>query len=242
MIVKVIVIQHAMADAEKPVLEHVAAAAWAPVREVVPEVVRTLVQEVPSRNHLRFSISLQVMNTINKHNMKRISFIIALQVLFSILTFAQLSKFKGTWVHHYVTKCWNSEGGEGTCCGTKYLRIDVVDSKVYIREKDVEETRNCIQYYSIRDIITNGDSLISYKRFYEPDNGVFYFEKDTPNTRKKYDYLKQYRIVKVRHSGVHLDVSWDNTYLEFYKNRELIDKKELHSSGNDEYYNEKDNW
>lgn len=174
--------------------------------------------------------------------MKRLFVILLVNTLLSLSCFSQLSKYEGIWVRHHSSKWWNSSGEEGLYYYTSYLRIDVSNGKVYVRDKETNESLEKTIYYEVSNVVAYGDSLITFRRYYDPDEELMYFEKETPNTRQRFDYLKQYRIVKVRHSDIRLDVSWGNTYLEFFKNGELIDKDELHTFGNAEYYNEKDNW
>ena len=196
---------------------------------------------------LLFSINLRAMDTINKHYMKRISFIIALQIIFSISAFAQLNKFEGTWVKHDHSTWWNIYGEEGSYDKTTYLRIDIANDRVFIRQKIVNETMGKTTYCDVSDIAIMGDSAISYKRYYDPFKESMYIGMEThktPNTQQIFDEIKQYRNVIIKLNRIGLDYSGSNVQFEFYKNGLLIDKSEseYHHRIDAVFYNEKDNW
>lgn len=180
-------------------------------------------------------------NTDSLYNMKRYIFISLFFLVFFVCS-AQLSKFQGTWIGHYTTKGWTTNHGATTLSYIHYLRFDLVDGKLYIREKEVDEDDKKTEYFDIEDIEIINDSLIIYKRYYDYNVIKFYWEKLTPHSKMSYNDVKQYRIITVSHFGAYLSISSGNTFLQFYNGSELVDTDKYETSSVLKLYREEDNW
>lgn len=186
--------------------------------------------------------------------MKRISFIIALQVIFSISAFAQLNKFEGTWVKKDVQMRIDIDTDRNERRESRdadrwhYFRFDIKGSNILIRHKvnykffstGVEQT--C--YYSVKDIVVHTDNTVTCDIFFPPEMGKTYYAKTTPHNRY-YNKLVEHSKYKFKIVDAVLIVESGPIIRDFYSNGQLVetdyDSEESYVYRS-EYYNEKDNW
>lgn len=201
---------------------------------------------------LLFSISLQVIETANKNYMKRISFILTLQVVFSLSAFAQLSRFEGTWVKKDVQMRIdidrNGRRESPDADRWSYFRFDVKDEIISIRHKLYFEFyktgTESTHYFNIKNVEVKGDSIVSCDIYNPPEMGKSYWGKRTPRNRH-YDTLVEHSKCKFKIINGVLIVESGPTLQDFFFNGQLVDT-DCYPRENyvyhSEFYNENDNW
>lgn len=205
--------------------------------------------------NLLYTISLQITNTINKCYMKRISFIITLQVFFSISVYAQLSKFEGTWVSKDVQmrvdiKSDNERRESPMADRWSFFRFDVKDNNIFIRHKmyfkHYDSGAESTHYFTIKDIEVKGDSVVCCDIYSPPEMGKCYdlSINMTPRNRR-FDRLVEHNKTKFKIVNGLMVAEWGPTLQDFFLNGQLVDTDCYPNASyvyRKEYYNEKDNW
>ena len=191
------------------------------------------------------------MDTINKHYMKHIFFIIALQVIFSISAFAQLSNFEGTWVSKDVQMRIDKEHRESPDADRwSYFRFDVKDKTIFIRHKMYFKHYNSgdesTHYFTIKNIEVKGDSVVCCDIYNPPEMGKSYdMSRNTTPQNRRYDTLVEHTKTKFKIINGVMVAEMGPTLQDFFHNGQLVDT-DCYPNNNyvyrREYYNETDNW
>lgn len=166
--------------------------------------------------------------------MKKILLLTIICLVCTTKTYAQDTRYAGTWKWHYDSPY--DDEIEGPHSRDEYIRIDIEDSKVYVRLKLESKNYKGLPFSTRRDgenVEVHTDGSISFDEYL---------------SKKEYDkddhlYWTVWIHYNVKYEGASLKVSEKtmgvgrNSYGSIVK-----DERDLAPIQQKTYYNEKDNW